>query len=177
MSELIVFSLVWTDLKGYSFTYEISQLNIVVLFHKQLPISSQSHPLVESMNEMIKYTKSTQFPLNCEPNTFHEPNLIETTLILLLLVSYLCYPIKHRPLWTYYPIPTLIPRFLLSHLVQFLYLPLLPPFNLQTQNRFPWLRSMEGRILLFPSPFRMTLTVSSRLLNLVRSIHTHCHLM
>ena len=33
MSELIVFSLVWTDLKGYSFTYEISQLNIVVLFH------------------------------------------------------------------------------------------------------------------------------------------------
>lgn len=41
MSELIVFSLVWTDLKSYSFTYEISQLNIVVLFHKQLPISSK----------------------------------------------------------------------------------------------------------------------------------------
>ena len=50
------------------------------------------------MNEMIEYTKSTQFPLNCEPNTFHEPNLTETTLIILLLVSYLCYPIKHRPL-------------------------------------------------------------------------------
>ena len=41
------------------------------------------------MNEMIEYTKSTQFPLNCEPNTFHEPNLTETTLIITTSIEFM----------------------------------------------------------------------------------------
>jgi len=42
MSELIVFSLVWTDLKGYSFTYEISQLNIVYYSTNNYPYHPKS---------------------------------------------------------------------------------------------------------------------------------------